>query len=44
MRDNPIDLEKEVIQAQKQLERTRDTGAAMADTGTYKNLGINKRG
>lgn len=36
MRDNSIDLEMEVIRAQKQLKRTRDTGVAMTDTRTYR--------
>lgn len=39
MRDNPIDLEREAIRAQKQLEMTRDIGAAMVDTGIYRKFG-----
>lgn len=39
MRDNPIDLEREAMRAQKQFKKTRDTGAAMTDVGTLKKSG-----
>lgn len=39
MRDNPIDLEREAMRAQKQFEKTRDTGATMTDAGTFRKSG-----